>query len=130
VFNLDPRWLQSSVDFTSEQAMAKRPQHSVEMAHLSRMIAEETGANIQVAVAGALVHDIGKHLHMKLQVHTLKSEKNSSKFGVSEEIIKLCRPHEEYPYETLESIIVHIADNISGSRRGQEAIVLKTTSRD
>src|SRR3990167_6206666 len=34
--------------------------HSIEMAHIAGMIAEEIEANVQVAKAGALVHDIGK----------------------------------------------------------------------
>ena len=37
-------------------------QHSVEMAHIAGMIAEELGANVHVAKAGALLHDLGKAL--------------------------------------------------------------------
>jgi ribonuclease Y len=41
------------------------------------------------------------------------------KFNVSEEIIKAMQAHhEEYPYETVESIIVQTADQISGGRPG------------
>jgi ribonuclease Y len=37
-------------------------QHSIEMSHIAGMIAEEIGANVAVAKAGALLHDIGKAL--------------------------------------------------------------------
>ena len=41
------------------------------------------------------------------------------KFGASEEIVKAMQAHhEEYPYETIESVIVQTADAISGSRPG------------
>ena len=41
------------------------------------------------------------------------------KFGVSEEVIKAMQAHhEEYPYETVESVIVQVADAISGGRPG------------
>jgi ribonuclease Y len=41
------------------------------------------------------------------------------KFGASEEIVKAMQAHhEEYPYETIESIIVQVADAISGGRPG------------
>ena len=90
------------------------------MAHISRMIAEETGANVQIAVAGALVHDIGKALtHEVAGTHVEIGRRILQKFGVSEDIIKAMQSHhEEYPYETLESIIVKIADNISAGRPG------------
>lgn len=95
-------------------------QHSIEMAFISRMIAEEVGANVQVAVTGALVHDIGKALtHEVAGTHVEIGRRILQKFGVSEDIIKAMQSHhEEYPYETLESIIVKVADSISGGRPG------------
>lgn len=95
-------------------------QHSVEMAFIARMIAEEVGANVQVAVAGSLVHDIGKALtHEVAGTHVEIGRRILQKFGVSEAIIKAMQSHhEEYPYETIESIIVQVADTISGGRPG------------
>jgi len=41
------------------------------------------------------------------------------KFNVQEEVVKAMQSHhEEYPYETLESYIVQVADAISGGRPG------------
>lgn len=94
--------------------------HSVEMAHLAGMIAEEVGANPAVARAGALLHDIGKALDHEVQgTHVEIGRRILQKFGVSQEVIKAMQAHhEEYPYETVESIIVQVADAISGGRPG------------
>lgn len=95
-------------------------QHSVEMAHIAGMIAEELGANVQVAKAGALVHDIGKALdHEVAGTHVEIGRRILQKFGADEAIVKAMQAHhEEYPYETVESIIVQTADAISGGRPG------------
>ncbi len=94
--------------------------HSVEMTHLAGMIAEEIGANVAVAKAGALVHDIGKALdHEVAGSHVEIGRRILQKFGTDEAIIKAMQAHhEEYPYETLESMIVQAVDAISGSRPG------------
>ena len=94
--------------------------HSVEMAHIAGMIAEEIGANVAVAKAGALVHDIGKALdHEVVGTHIEIGRRILQKFGADEAIIKAMQAHhEEYPFETLESMIVQSADAISGGRPG------------
>jgi len=95
-------------------------QHSIEMAHIAGMIAEELGANVAVAKAGALLHDIGKVMdHEVSGTHVEIGRRILQKFEVKEEIIKAMQAHhEEYPFETIESIIVQVADAISGSRPG------------
>ena len=94
--------------------------HSVEMAHIAGMLAEEIGANVAVAKAGALVHDIGKALdHEVVGTHVEIGRRILERFGADPNIIKAMQAHhEEYPYETLESMIVKAADSISGSRPG------------
>lgn len=95
-------------------------QHSIEMAHIAGMIAEEIGANVAVAKAGALLHDLGKALdHEVSGSHVEIGRRILQKFGASEEIVKAMQAHhEEYPYETVESRIVQTADAISGARPG------------
>ena len=95
-------------------------QHSIEMSHIAGMIAEELGANVQTAKAGALLHDIGKALdHEVVGTHVEIGRRILQKFGASEEIVKAMQAHhEEYPYETVESRIVQTADAISGARPG------------
>ncbi|MBI5456525.1 ribonuclease Y [Candidatus Kaiserbacteria bacterium] len=94
--------------------------HSVEMAHLSGMLAEELGADPAIARAGALFHDIGKALdHEVPGTHVEIGRRILQKFGVDEKVIKAMQAHhEEYPYETPESMIVQVADAISGGRPG------------
>ena len=94
--------------------------HSIEMSHLAGMIAIELGANVAVARAGALLHDIGKALdHEVSGTHVDIGRRILQKFNISEDVIKAMQSHhEEYPYETVESIIVQTADAISGSRPG------------
>jgi ribonuclease Y len=94
--------------------------HSVEMAHIAGMIAEELGANVQVAKAGALLHDLGKALdHEVGGTHVEIGRRILQKFNAPEDVIKAMQAHhEEYPYETIESRIVQTADSISGARPG------------
>ncbi len=121
VLNLDPRLMMilGRLHFRTSYGQSVL-QHSVEMAHIAGMIAEELGANPAVARAGALLHDIGKALDHEVQgTHVEIGRRILQKFGVSEEVIKAMQAHhEEYPYETIESVIVQVADAISGGRPG------------
>lgn len=94
--------------------------HSVEVAHLAGMLAEELGADVAVARAGALFHDVGKAVdHEVPGTHVEIGRRILQKFGVDEAVIKAMQAHhEEYPYETPESMIVQVADAISGARPG------------
>ncbi len=94
--------------------------HSVEMSHIAAIIAEEVGADTGVARAGALLHDIGKCVSQEVSgTHVEIGIRILEKYGVSKEVILAMRAHhEEYPYETPESIIVQVADSISGARPG------------
>lgn len=94
--------------------------HSVEMAHIAAMIAVEVDADVAVAKAGALLHDIGKTVSHEVQgTHVEIGRRILQKYGVDEQVIKAMQAHhEEYPYETPESIIVQVADALSGGRPG------------
>jgi len=94
--------------------------HSVEMAHIAGILAEEVGANVAIARAGALLHDIGKTVsHEVAGTHVEIGIRILEKYGVGQEVILAMRAHhEEYPYETPESIIVQVADSLSGARPG------------
>jgi len=95
-------------------------QHSVEMAHISGMLASELKADVGIAKKGALLHDIGKAVDHEIQgTHVEIGRRILQKFNVDIRVIQAMQSHhEEYPYETLESIIVQTADAISASRPG------------
>lgn len=94
--------------------------HSTEMTHVAAIIAEELGANVQVARAGALLHDIGKAVdHEVSGTHVEIGRRILQKFNVDPEVIKAMEAHhEEYPYSNPESYIVQVADAISAGRPG------------
>lgn len=121
VLNLDPRLLLVLGRLHYRTSYGHNVlQHSIEMSHIAGMIAEEIGANVQIAKTAALLHDIGKALdHEVAGTHVEIGRRILQKFNVQEEIIKAMQAHhEEYPYENLESRIVQTADAISGARPG------------
>jgi len=121
VFNLDPRILLilGRLHFRTSYGQNVL-QHSIEMAHLAGMIAEEVGADVKIAKAAALLHDIGKAVdHEVSGSHVEIGRRILQKFGADEQIIKgMQAHHEEYPFETVESVIVYVTDSISGGRLG------------
>jgi len=92
--------------------------HTLEDVKIGVHIAEEVGANVNIVRLGCLFHDIGKILegegsHVTLGVDFLK------KHGIPELIINcVAEHHEDKPFSSMESVIVHIADQISGARPG------------
>ena len=121
VFNLDSRIISilGRLHFRTSYGQNVL-QHSTEMAHIAGMLAEELGADVAIARAGALVHDLGKAVdHEVAGTHVDIGRRILQKFGADSRIIAAMQSHhEEYPYETLESIIVQTADAISGGRPG------------
>ncbi len=94
--------------------------HSLEVAHLAASIAAEVGADVNLAKKAGLLHDIGKAVTHEVQgSHVEIGKMILQKFGMPEDVIKAMQSHhEEYPYESLEAVIVQVADQISGARPG------------
>jgi len=94
--------------------------HSLEVAHLASALASELGANAPVCKKAGLFHDIGKSVDQQIEgSHIDIGIKILEKFGIEKEVISAMKSHhEEYPYESLEAIIVQVADQISGARPG------------
>ena len=93
--------------------------HTIEETKMGVAIAEEMGANADVVRLGCLLHDVGKIItneegnHIELGVNLLK------KYGMPKEIIAcVAEHHEDRPFSSNESVIVWMADAISGSRPG------------
>ena len=94
--------------------------HSIEVALLASALAEEIGANPLVCKKAGLFHDIGKAMDLQVEgSHTNIGIKILEKFGVEKEVIDAMKSHhEEYPYESIEAVLVQVADQISGARPG------------
>jgi ribonuclease Y len=121
IFNLDPRIsaIVGRLYFRTSYGQNVL-QHSIEMAHISGMLAEELGADVQVAKAAALVHDIGKALDHEVQgTHIDIGIRILQKFGADPRIISAMKSHhDDFPHESIEGVIVQTADMISGGRPG------------
>lgn len=121
ILNLDPRLVSILGRLYFRTSYGQNVlQHSIEMTHIAGILAEELGADVSIAKAGALLHDIGKTVSHEVQgTHVEIGRRILQKFGVDERVIQAMQSHhEEYPYETVESIIVQVADAISGGRPG------------
>ncbi len=93
--------------------------HTIEETKMGIAIAQEIGANADVVRMGCLLHDVGKIVtdeegnHIELGVNLLK------KYGLPKEVIAcVAEHHEDRPFSSNESVIVWMADAISGSRPG------------
>lgn len=94
--------------------------HSLEVAHLSGALAAELGADVSLAKKAGILHDIGKAVDHEVQgTHVEIGIKILEKFSVGKDIINTMKcHHEDYPFESLESMIISAADAISASRPG------------
>lgn len=94
--------------------------HSIEVAHLAGALAAEVGASVQICKKAGLLHDIGKAVDQEVEgSHIDIGIKILEKFGVEPEVISAMKAHhEDYPYESLEAVIIQTADQISGARPG------------
>jgi len=95
-------------------------QHSIEMAYIARMIAEELDLDPYIAKKSAFLHDIGKAVtheieggHVEIGVRILE------KYNIEEDVILAMRSHHEtYPFVNPYGYIVLAADVLSAGRPG------------
>ena len=121
IFNFDPRVIAILGRLYFRTSYGQNVlQHSIEMTHIAGMLAEELGADVQIAKQGALVHDIGKALDHEVQgTHIEIGMRILQKFGADPRVITAMKSHhDDYPHESIEAVIVQTADNISGGRPG------------
>jgi ribonuclease Y len=94
--------------------------HAVESAFIAAMIAEEIGADVNTARRGALLHDLGKAIDHEIEgTHAMLGGELAKRYNVSPTVVHCIEAHhEEIEVETVEAVVVQIADAISGSRPG------------
>lgn len=102
--------------------------HAVETAHLAGILAVELGANVQIAKAGALLHDLGKAIDHDVEgPHALLGADLAKRYGLPPDVINcIAAHHGEVESESLEAIIVEAADAISGARPGARRESMET----
>lgn len=93
--------------------------HTLEETKLGVKIAHEVGADVNVVKLGCLMHDIGKIVNDKEGSHVDLGVELLEKFNIDKKVIAcVAEHHEDKAFSSTESIIVHIADSISGARPG------------
>ncbi len=94
--------------------------HSVEVAHLAGLLAEELKVNSYIARRAGLLHDIGKALDYHMEgSHTEIGVEVLRRYGESEEVIHaVAAHHEDIPPQTVEAVLILIADALSAARPG------------
>jgi ribonuclease Y len=94
--------------------------HAVETAQLAGVIAAELGADVELAKAGGLLHDLGKAMDHEVEgTHAGIGADFSRRYGVHPDVVNIIASHHhEVKQETVEAVIVEAADAISGARPG------------
>lgn len=104
--------------------------HSVEMAKLAALMAEDLGADVSIVKQGALLHDIGKALDQDMEgTHVEIGVKIAEKFGLDSKVIESIQSHHhdtdvsEHAHKheggfSVEAMIVDATDTMSGGRPG------------
>jgi len=94
--------------------------HSVEVANLCGMMAQELGANVKIARRGALLHDVGKAIDHEVEgTHAIIGGRFAKKSGETDDIVRaISAHHHEIEMETVEDVLVATADAISAAGPG------------
>jgi len=94
--------------------------HSLEVGHIAGMLAAELGANVNIAKRAGLLHDIGKAVDQTQEgTHIQLGVELARRFGEKEDVIHAIEAHhDDITANTIEAILVKMADAISASRPG------------
>jgi ribonucrease Y len=94
--------------------------HAIEASKIAAVLASELGANVDLAKAGALLHDLGKAMdHEQEGTHAMLGAEFAKRFNVHPLVINaIASHHHEIDQESVEAILVEAADAISGARPG------------
>jgi ribonucrease Y len=101
--------------------------HSVECARLATLTADELGANPKIAARAALLHDVGKAVsHQVDGPHAIVGGELARRYKESDAVVHAIEAHHnEVQPQTVEAVIVQIADALSGARPGARGASLE-----
>lgn len=102
--------------------------HSIEVAHLTGLMAAELGMDPAPARRAGLLHDIGKAIDHEVEgTHAIIGADFIKRYGESEDVINgVASHHDEVPHTTVLGILVSAADAISASRPGARSETMTT----
>lgn len=102
--------------------------HSIEVAHLASVMAEELGADVLTARRAGLLHDIGKAVSYDMQgTHALIGAELAKKYNESPAVVHaIASHHGEEEFRTLVAVLVQAADTISAARPGARRETLES----
>jgi ribonuclease Y len=94
--------------------------HTLEVVHLTGVMASELGASVKTAKRAALLHDLGKALtHEEEGPHALVSARYARRYGESQGVVHAIEAHHyEVQPQTVEAVLLIAADAISAARPG------------
>lgn len=93
--------------------------HTLEETKIGIALAHEVGADVNVVRLGCLLHDIGKIVTDSEGSHVALGIELLQKYSIPQNVIDcVAQHHEDTPFSSSESVLVYIADAISGSRPG------------
>ncbi len=94
--------------------------HSLEVGHIAGMLAAELGANVAVAKRAGLLHDIGKAVDQTQEgTHIQLGVEIATRYGEKTEVIHAIEAHhDDVVANTIEAVLVKVADAISAGRPG------------
>ena len=94
--------------------------HSLEVGHIAGMLAAELGANVAVAKRAGLLHDIGKAVDQTQEgTHIQLGVELAARYGEKSEVIHAIEAHhDDVVANTIEAVLVKVADAISAGRPG------------
>jgi ribonucrease Y len=102
--------------------------HSLEVAHLAGLMANELGANAKLAKRAGLLHDLGKAVDHEVEgSHAMIGGNLARRYGESEAVAHIVEAH-HYEIEpgTVEAVLVAAGDAVSGARPGARRETLET----
>ncbi|MBI4999664.1 ribonuclease Y [Candidatus Gottesmanbacteria bacterium] len=93
--------------------------HTLEETRIGVALAQEVKADVNIVRLGCLLHDIGKVITEEEGTHVSLGVDLLRKNGIPQAVIACVEEHhEEKQFSSIESMIVYIADAISGARPG------------
>lgn len=94
--------------------------HSVETAHIAAMMASELHADVEIARAAALLHDLGKSVSHEVEgPHALIGAEIAKRYGLPPKVVNaIASHHHEEEQLSVEAVLTEAADAISGARPG------------